>query len=226
MFAFKRLKTNTPVEPRRNKNNNTMKKIKSFALFLLITTVGCFAQTGRLTNQIAQKIIQKEFKRDCEQKLTLETFTIRKGHEQLTSYFKEAERKGYLRVNYYTIKDIQGSYQKIKATLTEKAKSELSGKSKSGMYGKTTYYKVATTQVVKILGISTSNDGNSALVRFSYRLKPTALYNLRKYKSGSSNCSNNIIQQDVKFIKFDTGWQMEQPKTEQEKLLELYQKRQ
>jgi len=197
-----------------------MKKITIvFTVIFTMTVFSC--SSDKLTNDVAIKIIETNFYKDCEQKLNTITFSIRNDYKKVMESLKEAEKLGLVDIKQTTTRDIQGSYINIKAIPTQKAISEYGGKQENSMSGKRAYFKVATVEVVEIIGISINKESNTATVRFTYKLNPTELYNIRwsKYHSQSPDCPKGNIEDEVTFIKYDTGWKMEQPKSELELML-------
>lgn len=195
-----------------------MRHLSCFILLFLLFTLSCNenksvesstsqsetqeTKSNKLSTEVAMAILQKNFEKKCKQKLwiALDThrnrFDDRQKLQDLEQIYKKLQQQGLL-----TIKDYGDFFQ---ANFTNKGLSK---------YGIRNIYKdqvtVAQSEIVQIIGISQTD--NDATVRFSYRYVPSELYNMRRHFNypKKDNCPNGIIEEKVKFKKYDTGWLIE-----------------
>lgn len=175
-----------------------------YTILLSILFLSC--TSDKLTNKIALQIIKNEFNANCIQSLSSKIYSHNENYNKRIKTFKKLESKGVVTLKTKWIGHGTGNYSEVEAIPTEKVKRELAVGYK---------FKVAATEIIEILGISVSKEANSAIVKFSYQLSPLSLFELRKTKFSEkyNDCIQGIVEEEVKFIKYDTGWKMEQPKS-------------
>lgn len=196
---------------------------KSLFLLLIVLLSSC---SSKLTNEEASKIITENFIPECSNKLSLavDTWNYDPVDYYLNIYkklqtnniitFKRAKRlkNGYVLPNdrrRYEI-EINDEYEKYRR-----------GDNDSW------YFNVAKPTNIKIEGMQHTEE--KTIVNFTYSLAPNELHVLSKGdKNGKifNDClkkkNKSSYSETVTFRKFDTGWQMERPLTETEKLMKQY----
>jgi len=198
-----------------------MKKTLYFFAFLPLI-IGC--SNNKLEHTEALGILQQEYKNSCTQEIVEHYRSTNNNYNHIYNSAMSLRDKGYVtlkerhkQANHYT-----GAWTDLDIYLTKKGKGLLF---KRGSSFRSSTYNVAISKVIDIIGISQNE--NQATVRFNYTYEPTPLYTIRKSLDINSNsnkdCVSGSIETEVIFKKFDNGWKMEQPKTEAQKLIELYQ---
>ncbi|GAA3651759.1 hypothetical protein [Flavivirga jejuensis] len=81
--------------------------------------------------------------------------------------------------------------------MTEKGKVFKNKKNRTFLLG--------NAELLEITGIAENSEKGSAIVRYKYKWSPTPFYELRK---DNESCSVLPSEDEVEFIKFDTGWQV------------------
>lgn len=95
------------------------------------------------------------------------------------------------------------AYQRTTIKLTDIGR-EKHGVEKDNLHSSKVY--IAHDSVTGIMGISLSNDGNSAQVKFSITQNETPFISITKTSSLASYEKKRRSSQTAHFIKYDTGW--------------------
>lgn len=185
-----------------------MNKIISI-LIVIFFVLSCTDDS--LTNEQALNILQSEYKQHCTNPIKTSSYSNHQDFSKFSKIFKEAEKNGIASLETRNGKDIYGSYTHLKI----KVNKTLRDKYRQGNYKPK--YIVASSEITEIQGISISEDKTKATVRFNYKFKPNELHPLMFNKG----CDMNILEDEITFTKFDTGWKMDRQKTEEEKLMEM-----
>lgn len=196
---------------------------KTFYLFAFLPLI-ISCSNGELKHTEALEILQQEYLNSCEQEIVEHYLSTNKNYNVIYNNAMSLRDEGYVtlkerhkQANHYT-----GAWTDLDIYPTEKGKSFLVRK---GSYSRGAKYKIATAKVIDVIGIS--HNENEATVKFSYTYEPTPLYTIRASldinRNNIKECASGSLEGQVVFKKFDSGWKMEQPKTEEQKLLELYQ---
>lgn len=179
-----------------------MKKVL-FGIITLIFLSSC--SNDNLTSAVALEILKNNYKNNCYQDLAggryywYGSYYQRvKNSAEMLKKIKNLKQKGYIN-SYEEIFDGRD----LKFYYSNKINNFKKNNSKN-------IYEVAKSEVTEVIGVSNNESNNTATVRFKYILIPNDLYEVRKnyQKSSKDNCKLREYEQEVEFIKYDTGWKI------------------
>lgn len=155
-----------------------------------------------LTSEEAKTILQQNFNVNClSRRIVNMTSTSDNEHyNKFYPKFKQLEEQGLFEISIKKWSDYAGREQNFNLIPTERIKSDLMEDNQ---------YIVAKAEIIQILGISMNKEMKTATVLFTYKFVPTALFDLKTADCGTAN-----IEQEMEFVKYDTGWKLKQPKNE------------
>ena len=139
----------------------------------------------------------------------MERFYGNVDNSKYLSVFKDAEKNGIGTLSIQSRNELGGR-------ITTKIYLKLN-KDKVEKYKARSKYIVASAKILNIDGISLSGDKTKATVRFTYQYKQNELYPLIYLDNLHRGCNMEIIEDEVTFTKFDSGWKMDRQKNKKKR---------
>lgn len=165
-----------------------------------------------LSHEEALEILQASFTEDCFSPMTERTLTNWDTHSETYAVMKELENLGLITISQKQVPYGFNSWAtEYRWKPTERAETEF----KKGGY----VYLTTSALISDIVGISINQEEKKATVRFTYQTAQSPFYML---KNNRSPCKEFSKETTANFRLYDSGWKLEQPKTEKQNLLELY----
>jgi len=191
--------------------------MKRFLAILIISiiTASC---SNTLSKDEALTILKTEFKQECIQPIITHFRSTEKEYATAIQIAEKLESQGYITItrtenprSHYS-----AGWTDIYINPTDMVQHLLA--KKGGMSG--AKYVVANSDVLQVTGIAHSNDNMTATVTFTYRYIGTELFDLRNYNPllvgnrRTKDCADDVVEQQIELIKYDTGWKLKQAKSE------------